>query len=169
MTLKEPSRLALLVVDVQEGLVARKLYGKESFLSAIRSAIAVFRQAGDPIVFIRHEGAIVKRGTPEWELYSGLDPRANDPIIDKRHGDAFEETGLAKLLEKRGVGHVVVCGLVSHGCVRATCLGAKALGFDAGLLALGHSNWAKDAAAKIEAVERELSAVGIEALGIDRI
>ena len=63
-------------------------------------------------------------------------------------------------------------GLVAkklHGCVRATCIGAKALGLGVDLLSGGHSTWAPDAAAKIEAAERELAAAGIGILGIDRL
>jgi hypothetical protein len=55
---------------------------------------------------------------------------------------------------------------VSHGCVRATCLGGAALGLRVALLKDGHSNWAKDAGKKIDAVERELAAAGIETSGL---
>ncbi len=169
MSDKVISKRTLLVVDVQEGLLAKKLYEKELFLSTIQKAIAAFRKAGETILFVRHVGAIVKRGTPEWEIYSGLDRLPEDPIIDKQRGNAFDGTCLADLLEGRGVGRVAVCGLVSHGCVRASCLGAQALGYGVDLLAGGHSNWAKDAVARIEATERDLAAAGIETLALDRL
>jgi len=155
-----------LVVDVQEGLVAKKLHEKDRFLATIRGAIAAFRESGGVIVFVRHDGAAVRRGTPGWELYSGFERLADDPIIDKTHGDAFDGTGLASLLESRGVGEVVICGLVSHGCVRATCLGAAGLGLKTTLLEKGHSNWSPDAASRIEAAERELATAGIPAVAI---
>jgi nicotinamidase-related amidase len=153
---------ALLVVDVQSGLVAKPLHEKERFLATVGGAIRDYRDSGDLVVFIRHCGAIVRRGSPGWELYPGLDRRAEEPIVDKESGNAFVKTGLARLLEERGIGEVLVCGLVSHGCVRATCLGGAALGLRVRLLANGHSNWAKDAAKRIEAAERELAAAGIE-------
>ena len=155
---------ALLVVDVQIGLVAKELYNKERFLSSIGDAIDAFRESGDLIVFIRHCGAIVKRGSPGWELYPGLDPRSEDPVVDKEHGNAFAKTGLARILEEKGIRDFLVCGLVSHGCVRATCLGGAALGLRVRLLKNGHSNWAKDAGKRIDGVERELAAAGIETL-----
>jgi nicotinamidase-related amidase len=163
------SSRALLVVDVQEGLVAKKLYEKERFLGTIRAAIEAFRKSRELVVFVRHEGAAVRRGTPGWELCSGLDRSADDPIIDKTHGNAFDGTGLARLLEERGIGRVLVCGLVTHGCVRATCLGAVELGMGAALLEGGHSNWAADAAARIGATEGELAGAGVGTVALDRI
>jgi nicotinamidase-related amidase len=161
MKAKVPRR-ALIVVDVQENLVAKRLYEGEQFLSAVRDAIQGFRKSGGLVVFIRHCGAIVERGSPGWELYAGLDRRVEDPVVDKKHGNAFLNTDLARILEAQGIRDIIVCGLVSHGCVRATCLGGAALGLRVRLLKKGHSNWAKDAPRKIDAVELELAAAGIE-------
>jgi nicotinamidase-related amidase len=158
---KKPNR-ALLVVDAQTGLVAKDLHRKEAFLAAIADAIAAFRTSQDIVVFIRHEGAGLRRGTPEWEIFSGLDRRTEDPVVDKKHGNAFLRTGLSSILEEKGIRDVLACGLVSHGCVRATCLGGSALGLRTRLLKDGHSNWAKDAEKRIDAVERELASAGIE-------
>jgi nicotinamidase-related amidase len=162
-------RRALLVVDVQEGLVAKKLYEKARFLATIMEAIDFFRKADDLIVFIRHDGAVVRRGKPEWELYSGLGRRTGDPIVDKKRGDAFDRTDLARILEEAAIEDVLVCGLVTHGCVRATCLGGRGRGFAVRLLGRGHSNWAADAAARIESTERELAAAGIPTVALDRM
>jgi|WetSurMetagenome_2_1015567.scaffolds.fasta_scaffold339146_2 nicotinamidase-related amidase len=159
-------RCALLVVDVQEGLVAKKLYAKERFLATIREAVSRFREAGRSIVFIRHEGAGLAPGSPGWELYSGFDRRAGDPIVDKRRGNAFEGTPLAGMLAERGIGEILVCGLATNGCVRATCIGGAAIGLRVGLVRGGHSSWARDASARIERVERELAAAGIETIGL---
>lgn len=81
--------------------------------------------------------------------------------MDKRRGDAFEGTDLTRVLAERKVGEILVCGLVTHGCVRATCLVGASIGLSVGLLRGGHSNWARDAAARIEGVEREPAADGI--------
>jgi nicotinamidase-related amidase len=153
---------ALLVVDVQSGLVEKPLHEKERFLTTIDGAIRAYRGSGSLVVFIQHCGGAVKKGKPGWEIYPALDRRAEDPVVPKEHGDAFKGTGLGTLLAANGVQEILVCGLVTHGCVRATCLGGAALGLRVRLLENGHSNWAKDAAEKIEAVERELAAAGIE-------
>lgn len=51
--------------------------------------------------------------------------------------------------------------LVSHGCVKATCLEGISEGFEIELLKHGHTNWNKDAQIKIIIAENELSKQGI--------
>jgi nicotinamidase-related amidase len=152
---------ALLVVDVQIGLVAKKLYAKDELLATIEGAIRAYRAAGELVVFIQHCGGAVRRDTAGWELLPVLDRRPEDPLVLKTHGNAFLKTELGGVLEERGVREVLVCGLVTHGCVRATCLGGLAQGLRVRLLGSGHSNWAADAEAKIDAVEAELARAGV--------
>jgi nicotinamidase-related amidase len=152
---------ALVVVDMQASLVEKDLYEKRRLLATIGAAISRSRAAGESVVFVRHEGAGLKAGAPGWEIHPGVDRRPEDPVVDKRRGDAFEGTGLTRVLAELKVGEILVCGLASHGCVRATCLGGASIGLSVGLLRGGHSNWARDAAARIEKVERELAAEGI--------
>lgn len=154
-------RRALLIVDMQRVYMEKRLHRKEDMLTAVGGALAAFRETGDPIVFIQHCGALSPRGTPGWEVYPGLDRRTGDLSVEKQHGDAFGGTGLASLLRERDVGEVLVCGLVSHGCVRATCLGGLSAGFRVTLLKDGHSTWTRDAKARIVRVEEELAARGV--------
>lgn len=54
--------------------------------------------------------------------------------FDKDQNSAFDETGLAAELRRRGVGRVVVGGLAEDVCVRATVIDALREGFEAVLL-----------------------------------
>ena len=47
---------------------------------------------------------------------------AGDEIIDKQWASAFHGTDLAQRLRERGVDSVVVTGLTTSGCVRATAV-----------------------------------------------
>jgi nicotinamidase-related amidase len=49
---------------------------------------------------------------------------------------------------------------MTHGCVRATSLGALTLGFDVVLVADGHSSYSRDAAQQIEKWNRQLAEAG---------
>ena len=74
------------------------------------------------------QGPIVRKGANGEDGYSGFTMR--DPI-----GGATEPTELAGLLQDRGIGRVVVCGLATDYCVKATALDAASLGFETTVLA----------------------------------
>jgi nicotinamidase-related amidase len=95
-------RRALIVVDVQCVFMEKKLYDKEGVVATIGKAISSFRGSGGLIVFVQHRSKIAPRGTQAWAIYSGLDRRAEDPVIEKEHGDAFQDTGLKRVLEEWG-------------------------------------------------------------------
>lgn len=73
-------------------------------------------------------------GTPGAELVAGLDRGAIDVVVDKGTDPAtdgfsgFDGTDLADLLREHGVEEVVVAGLATDFCVRATALDALRAG-----------------------------------------
>lgn len=118
----------------------------------INRLIAAAREAGAPVVYIavEHGGRVdnppyqeryERRGmTPDdtichtgtWgaELYSELAAPASGDISLVKHGyDAFEIPELAGELRRRGVRTVVVTGVVTELCVRATTMSAFEKGF----------------------------------------
>jgi len=153
---------ALLVVDVQNGLVERALYQKERFLTVVKDAIQTARRYNHLVIGIQHTNNQLVEGTAPWMMYGALGMQNQDPTINKRHGNAFEQTNLKHLLWENNISDIVVCGLVSHGCVRATCLGALEEGFNVSLLQHGHSCWNKDASDKITTMEQEVVAQGVQ-------
>lgn len=153
---------ALLVIDVQTNLVNRKLFKKDLFLSTVNNAIDLYRRRGDPIVFIQHNNEFLVKDTPDWEFFHGIDKRASDIIVQKHHGNAFQSTNLKKILEKHQVTTILACGLVSHGCVKATCIGGRNEGFIVSVLHNGHTTWSKNAAETIENTNKELEDDGIQ-------
>ncbi len=50
--------------------------------------------------------------------------------VDKDQYSAFDATGLADELRRRGVKRVLICGLAQNACVRATALDAVEAGFE---------------------------------------
>jgi nicotinamidase-related amidase len=114
--------------------------------------IAAARNAGVPVIYVtvEHGGDVdlapyqaryARRGmTPEdtichrgtWgaELYGELTPPAGDELRFVKHGyDAFQVQELQAELERRGVRHVIVTGVVTELCVRATAFSAFEKGF----------------------------------------
>ena len=50
--------------------------------------------------------------------------------VDEDQYSAFDATGLADELRRRGVKRVMICGLAQNACVRATALDAVEAGFE---------------------------------------
>lgn len=69
---------------------------------------------------------------------------------------------MSQELNSRNIDTLVVMGLVTHGCVRATCTGAKNLGYRVILVKDGHSSYSKQAAQLIEEWNQKLSNDNVE-------
>jgi len=54
------------------------------------------------------------------EIAAEITPQAGDPVLPKARPSAFWQTGLADVLTFHGVDTIVVCGMSTSGCVRAT-------------------------------------------------
>lgn len=148
-----PQRTALLVVDVQSGLFrrSRPVYRERAFLDTVCTLIARARQANVPIIFTQHtHRSVLAPGSLGWQLHPRLQSIPGDVIIHKHHGSAFRDTALIEALEAREIRVLVVAGLVTHGCVKATCEEGSELGYHVVLVADGHSNFQSDGARFIE-------------------
>jgi nicotinamidase-related amidase len=156
---------ALLVIDVQQELFEKStpIYRADQVLQNINLLISKTRQADVPVIFVQHsaEKYLVK-GSPGWQIHPALQLIAGDVIIHKRHPNAFEETNLREELVRRGVTTLVITGLVTHGCVKATCLGALEEKYHVLLAGDAHSSYSKDAPQLIEKWNEELERRGVE-------
>lgn len=163
-TQTQPGRAALLVIDVQHGLFHKStpIWHAEQVLAAINGLIERARAAGQLVVYIQHASdKVLPRGTADWQLESRLAPPCpGDLLAEKEHGNAFEKTSLQAMLDAHGIGEVVVTGLVTHGCVKATCLGALELGYRVTVAGDAHSSYSKDAAALVDAWNEKLLHAG---------
>lgn len=118
----------LLLLGVQEGMFS----GKKAVPAAIPvkkniSAIlghARYRAKPPPlIIHIRNDGGSGEPdelGTAGWQLIQR--PLPGEQAVDKSKNNAFAGTQLGKLISEDAV--IVVVGLQSDFCVRATCLAA---------------------------------------------
>ena len=164
--------VALLVIDVQKGLFHRvhPIYKAEELLENINSLVNRCHENGVPVYYIQHSNkSSLVEGSEAWELHPEIQPEDADVIIHKRYGSAFQDTPLAEELTKKGVSIIVITGLVTHGCVRATCLGALDLGYKVILVADGHSNFNKNATKYIKKWNKVLQRNGAELLMTEEV
>ncbi|MGV8084510.1 MAG: cysteine hydrolase family protein [Coriobacteriia bacterium] len=138
---------SLLVVDVQRALFERPIpiYKGDELLDTLCELVDRAHKAGAIVVFIQHCNKMMPHGSDAWQLHPRLRPEDGDLLVEKTHGDAFEGTRLDDELRARGVSSVVVTGLVTHGCVTATCRGGKYRGYSVTLVSDGHSNYNRKA------------------------
>jgi len=156
---------ALLVIDVQRGLFTRPvpIYQSEKLLENICLLMERARQARLPVVIVQHSNAnLLPFESEGWQLHPAVCPQEGDLRIHKQHGSAFEKTGLKARLEPARIDTVVVAGLVTQACIRATCLDARRLGYRVVLAQDAHSNYHRQAAQIIQESQAELTAAGVE-------
>jgi GrpB-like predicted nucleotidyltransferase (UPF0157 family)/nicotinamidase-related amidase len=153
---------ALILIDIQNGLTKKKiLHNERVFLDSVNSAIKAYRASDFKIIFVQHNNNQLQNGSSDWEIDSRIDKQENDYVIQKKHGNAFQDTDLKVTLADFEINSIIIGGLVSHRCVKATCLGGLSEGFEISLLKNGHTNWNKDAHTKILETERELIKNGV--------
>jgi nicotinamidase-related amidase len=159
--MSNPNNTALIIIDVQMGLFekATPIYNADTLLDNLCMLIDRAHQANVPVFFLQHANEKIKmaQGSDAWLLHPRLQPVEIDRIIPKQHSSAFEETTLVKELETLGVQRLVVTGLVTHGCVQATCLDAQKRGYQVILVKDGHSSYSKQAKELIEEWNQKLS------------
>lgn len=68
-------------------------------------------------------------GSPMGAWAGNLSPREDELVISKQYPSAFFGTSLASTLTAAGVDSVILTGLTTSGCVRASCVDAVSSGF----------------------------------------
>ncbi|HEY5485137.1 MAG TPA: isochorismatase family protein [Candidatus Cryosericum sp.] len=151
---------ALLIIDVQRELFEKTtpIYEAEKMLANIQLLVDKARVAKVPVFYVQHSSdKELVEGTDGWKLHPVLKPLITDHFIHKHHGNAFEDTPLKAELDALHMRRVVVAGLVTHGCVQATCNGAHELGYDVVLVKDAHSNYNAKARDVIDEWNEKLS------------
>lgn len=68
-------------------------------------------------------------GNPLGDTVPELAPRSDEPVVTKQYASAFFGTSLASLLRAQGVDCVLLAGMSTSGCVRASAVDAMQHGF----------------------------------------
>ena len=148
-------KLALIVIDMVEAYFNPEcdLYmgSDASLLSTLRVREAA-RAAGVPVILtnvVYHPLALdggrffekskplryFLQGNPMGAWPKGLVPEADELIISKQYPSDFFGTSLASTLTAMGVDGVMLTGVSTSGCVRATCVDAMSHGFRTSVIA----------------------------------
>jgi nicotinamidase-related amidase len=137
-TLENRPNTALLVIDVQNGVVA-EAHERDSVVANIGGLVEKARQEQVPVVWVQHSDDDLERGSDSWRIVPELAPSEAEPLVEKNYGDSFEDTTLESVLADRGIGRLVVVGAQTDACIRSTLHGALARGYDAILVSDAHT------------------------------
>jgi nicotinamidase-related amidase len=137
-TLQNRPNTALLVVDVQNGVV-EGAHERDAVVANVGSLVEKARREHIPVVWVQHSADHLARGSDEWQIVPELTPSDAEPLVEKNYGDAFEDTALETVLSGLGVGRLVVAGAQTDECIRSTLHGALVRGYDATLVSDAHT------------------------------
>ena len=137
-TLENRPNTALLVIDVQNGVVEGN-HQRDTVVANIASLVEKARQDAIPVVWVQHSDEGLARGSDEWQIVPELVPDDAEPLVEKNYGDSFEDTALETVLSGLDVGRLVVAGAQTDACIRSTLHGALARGYDAILVSDAHT------------------------------
>jgi nicotinamidase-related amidase len=137
-TLENRPNTALLVIDVQNGVV-EGAHERDSVVANVNRLVEKAREERVPVVWVQHNDEGLARGSDEWRIVPELSPADEEPLVEKNYGDSFENTNLEDVLSGLGVGRLIVAGAQTDACIRSTLHGAFARGYDATLVKDAHT------------------------------
>ncbi len=143
-SLTPAQRYALVLVDLTVGFTDPRrsplASSCDEVVEANRQLLAAFRRRGWPVFFttVAYQEAtqarvfreklpvlnVLEAGSELVEIDSRLEPRRDEPVIVKHWASAFFGTDLAEQIRRAGADGVMVTGLTTSGCVRATAVDA---------------------------------------------
>jgi nicotinamidase-related amidase len=157
-------RAALVVIDVQAGLIDGFEEDSEDVLPIISAPLTRARRASAPVVLVQHCGRGRSHPLNEtasgWALHGAVDPQARDLRVRKAWSDSFQGTDLDDLLRTRAVTRVVLVGAQTEFCVDATARRALSLGYDVDLVADGHTTSENDVLSRAQIVAHHNATLG---------
>jgi nicotinamidase-related amidase len=141
---------ALLVMDVQNGIVERVPSEAEGLLARLGEAAAAARASGVPVVYVRvafrPDGAEISRHNrafsaiaasaamglddPATQIHPAVGPEAGDVVVVKKRVSAFTGSDLEVVLRSLEVRSLVLTGISTSGVVLSTLRQAADLDYE---------------------------------------
>ncbi len=134
------SQMALLVMDVQAGIVARFAQAGD-LLKPINRAITAARAAQIPVIYvvvafrpgypeisprnksfstIKRQQSSLQAAMTATEIHPAIAPQPTDIVVTKRRVSAFSGSDLEVVLRAQGIAHLALCGIATSGVVLST-------------------------------------------------
>lgn len=142
-TVREGNKAALLVVDVQNGVMS-DAWDAPRVVTNVARAVARAREHRVPVIWVQHNDEELPQGSPQWQWVPELVPAKQETLIHKRFNSSFEQTALEDELARLGTTHIALAGAATNWCIRATAYGALDRGYDLTLVKDAHTTGTMD-------------------------
>jgi len=150
MALKiDPRTTVLLPLDVQTDFVEMTPGVKGAMLDRMTRVVTSARTAKVPIIYVTvsyrwvkyeapltvpllkivHDREVVRVGMPGTEVHRAIEPRPDEPVLNKTTVDPFLSTGLLPMLQTMHIQTVVLFGIQTNYVVEATARHASDIGY----------------------------------------
>jgi nicotinamidase-related amidase len=132
---KEESKSALLVMDVQSGIVDR-IEDKDDYISAVKLAVKAAHKNNIFVIFVvvgfregLHEISLANKSFAQFNESAkanminpqpAITPTEKDIVVTKRRVSAFSGSDLEVVLRAKGIKHIVLAGISTSGVVLST-------------------------------------------------
>ena len=144
---------ALIVIDIQEGLVNETPYNTKDFIANTKAIIQHFRDQNIEVIFFRHseDEGFLEKGSDNWQVYHELKPKEKETIFNKYYNSIFKDTELKEYLDRKNITDLTFVGMQVEFCIDTSVK----VGFEYGY--------------KITIVENAVSTFDNEHLSADKI
>jgi nicotinamidase-related amidase len=147
-TLIDRSKTALVVIDLQKGIVGRQTapYASDIVVKNTAAIAEAFRKNGMPVFLVRVAPSPDGKDTlrpivdapwpaqtppPDWtEIVPEVGPKPGDFVITKHQWGAFYGTELDLQLRRRGMATIIMCGIATNIGVESTARFAYEYGYN---------------------------------------
>lgn len=146
------NQTALIIIDMQNDVMKKLVTTGTTVISSIQTVLETFRKKNAPIVFLnrvhRKSGVDVElfraqifeqkpflvQGTEGAEVVPELKPLPSEVTVDKHRFSGFFQTDLLMILRRLEIKNLIVCGVQTPNCIRATVVDALSYDYNVTLL-----------------------------------
>ena len=110
---------ALIVIDIQEGLVNENPYDAKNLIANTKALIKNFRDQNIEVIFIRHseDEGLLATGSDNWQVYHELKTQENEKIFNKYYNSIFKNSGLKEYLDSKSITNLTFVGMQVEFCI----------------------------------------------------
>ncbi len=143
---------ALIIVDMQKDVLKKMVKSGVDIVPEVKAVLDISRKKNMPIIYLlrvhRKNGTDVERfrcnlfkespflveGTSGAEIVEELKPLPSEYLVNKKRFSGFFQSDLLMILMRLKVTSLVICGVQTPNCIRATVTDALAYDFDVTIL-----------------------------------